>query len=75
MAMDTTCSGHDVVSLSDDDNNNIDDVGSETEERELKRQNTHCITPAATGSDLKNNMQCDLVYYRLRRSLNHKVRS
>ena len=40
MAIDTTCSS-DVISSFDDDNNNIDDVGSETEERELKRPNTH----------------------------------
>ena len=41
MAIDTTCGSHDVISSFDDDNNNIDDVGSETEERELKRPNTH----------------------------------
>ena len=33
MAIDTTCSSsRDVISSFDDDNNNIDDVGSETEE-------------------------------------------
>ena len=32
MAIDTTCNSRDVISSFDDDNNNIDDVGSETEE-------------------------------------------
>ena len=36
MAIDTTSSSRDVISSFDDDNNDVDDVGSETEERELE---------------------------------------
>ena len=42
MAIDTTCSS-DVISSFDDDNNNIDDVGCETEERELIKKNENSL--------------------------------